>query len=129
VEANAARKRHTPPDALMPTNKLDATRQVLREQVAEREHAEHLLQEGQATIRDLQTKLAHERLDRILRGQSAERVAFVRFVRPPISVSQVEKATQGLAAGKGVRQVARLAGISEASVSRIKSASVACFSC
>ena len=29
-----------------------------------REHAEHLLQEAQATIHDLQTKLAHERLAR-----------------------------------------------------------------
>ena len=32
--------------------------------VAAREHAEHLLQEAQATIHDLQTKLAHERLAR-----------------------------------------------------------------
>ena len=46
------------------TNKLDATRQALREQIEAREQAEHLLQEAQATIRDLQTKLAHERLAR-----------------------------------------------------------------
>jgi hypothetical protein len=45
-------------------NALEAARQGLREQVAAREHAEHLLQEAQATIRDLQTKLAHERLAR-----------------------------------------------------------------
>jgi hypothetical protein len=38
------------------------TRQALRAQVATREHAEHLLQEAQATIHDLQTKLVHERL-------------------------------------------------------------------
>jgi hypothetical protein len=44
------------------TNVLEAARQALREQVAAREHAEHLLQEAQATIHDLQTKLAHERL-------------------------------------------------------------------
>jgi hypothetical protein len=31
------------------TNKLDATRQALREQVAAREHGEHMLQEAQAT--------------------------------------------------------------------------------
>jgi hypothetical protein len=43
-------------------NKLDATRQALREQVTARENAEHRLQEAQATIHDLQTKLAHERL-------------------------------------------------------------------
>ena len=53
----------------------------------------------------------------------------VRFGRPPISSSKVEKAKQGLAAGKGVRQVARLAGISPASCSRIKSALAPCISC
>ena len=46
------------------TNKLEATRQALREQIEAREQAEHLLQEAQATIRDLQTKLAHEKLAR-----------------------------------------------------------------
>jgi hypothetical protein len=46
------------------TNKLDATRQALREQIEARERAEHLLQEAQATIHDLQTKLAHERFAR-----------------------------------------------------------------
>jgi hypothetical protein len=46
------------------TNKLDAAQAALREQIEAREHAETLLREAQATIRDLQTKLAHERLDR-----------------------------------------------------------------
>jgi phosphoenolpyruvate-protein kinase (PTS system EI component) len=46
------------------TNALEAARQALREQVAAREHAEHLLQDAQATIHDLQTKLAHEGLAR-----------------------------------------------------------------
>ena len=45
-------------------NTLEATRQALREQVAVKEHAEHLLQEARATIHDLQTKLGHERLAR-----------------------------------------------------------------
>jgi hypothetical protein len=46
------------------TNKLDATRQALRDQIEARECAEHLLQEAQETIRHLQTELAHERLAR-----------------------------------------------------------------
>jgi hypothetical protein len=46
------------------TNKLEATRQALREQIEVRERVEHLLQEAQATIHDLQTKLAHERFAR-----------------------------------------------------------------
>jgi hypothetical protein len=47
-----------------PGNKLDVTRQALREQIEARERTEHLLQEALATIHDLQTKLAHERLAR-----------------------------------------------------------------
>ncbi len=47
------------------TNKLDATQAALREQIEAREHAETLLQKAQADEPcDLQTKLAHERLDR-----------------------------------------------------------------
>ena len=65
--------------------------------------------------------LRQTRRDRILRGQAAVK-GIVRFGRPPIPVSKVEKARRELAAGKGVRQVARLAGISAASVSRLKNA-------
>jgi DNA invertase Pin-like site-specific DNA recombinase len=68
------------------------------------------------------------RRERILRGQAAARAASVRFGRPRISSAKREKARQGLASGKRVRQVARLAGISAASVSRIKSESVSCIS-
>jgi DNA invertase Pin-like site-specific DNA recombinase len=60
------------------------------------------------------------RRDRILRGQAAARSLSIRFGRPPIAISKLEKAKRELAAGKGVRQVARLAGISAASVSRLK---------
>jgi hypothetical protein len=44
----------------------------------------------------------------------------VRFGRPPIAKAKVMRAKQELAAGKGVRQAARLAGISAASASRLK---------
>ena len=43
-------------------NRIDAARQALREQVAAREQAEHLLQEARTTIQALETKLAHERI-------------------------------------------------------------------
>jgi DNA invertase Pin-like site-specific DNA recombinase len=72
--------------------------------------------------------LRQSRRDRILRGQAAARAASVRFGRPPIPLAKVEKAKQGLAAGKGVRQVARLTGLSPASCSRIKSALAPCIS-
>jgi DNA invertase Pin-like site-specific DNA recombinase len=64
--------------------------------------------------------LRQSRRERILRGQAAARNASVRFGRPPISVIKVDKARQFLAEGNGVRQVARMAGISAASVSRLK---------
>jgi DNA invertase Pin-like site-specific DNA recombinase len=72
--------------------------------------------------------LSQSRRDRILRGQAAARAASVRFGRPPISAFKVERAKQELAAGNGVRKVARLAGISPASCSRIKSALAPCIS-
>ncbi len=61
------------------------------------------------------------RRDRILRGQAAARSLNVKFGRPPLSVTKVQRARDFLAAGKGVREAARLAGISAASVSRVKS--------
>jgi DNA invertase Pin-like site-specific DNA recombinase len=64
--------------------------------------------------------LRQSRRDRILRGQAAARSQSIRFGRPPIPASKVQKAKIGLAAGHGVRHVARLAGISAASVSRLK---------
>jgi DNA invertase Pin-like site-specific DNA recombinase len=73
---------------------------------------------------DVSALLAHHlrqsRRDRILRGQVAARALSIRFGRPPIAKPKAEKARQFLASGKGVRQVAKMAGISPASVSRIK---------
>jgi DNA invertase Pin-like site-specific DNA recombinase len=72
--------------------------------------------------------LRQSRRDRILRGQAIARAAAVRFGRPSIPAAKVERAKQELAAGKGVRKVARLTGISPASCSRIKSASASSMS-
>jgi DNA invertase Pin-like site-specific DNA recombinase len=69
--------------------------------------------------------LHQTRRGRILRGQAAARALSIRFGRPPIAKAKVEKARIALATGKGVRQAARLAGISAASVSRLKNALVA----
>jgi DNA invertase Pin-like site-specific DNA recombinase len=64
--------------------------------------------------------LRQSRRDRILRGQAVARSLKIRFGRPPLSQVQMDKAKRELSAGKGVRQVARLAGISAASVCRLK---------
>ena len=60
------------------TNQLAAARQALREQFAAREDAERALAEVQAANRDLQTKLAHERLARdeaVNRAEAARQAA------------------------------------------------------
>jgi DNA invertase Pin-like site-specific DNA recombinase len=62
------------------------------------------------------------RRGKILRGQAAARALSIRFGRPPISQARQEKARRELTAGKGVREAARIAGISAASVSRLKNA-------
>jgi DNA invertase Pin-like site-specific DNA recombinase len=76
------------------------------------------------SLNDVSVLLAHHlrqsHRDRILRGQTAARSMSIRFGRPPLAKAKAEKAKQYLIAGKGVRQVARLAGISPASVSRLK---------
>jgi DNA invertase Pin-like site-specific DNA recombinase len=68
------------------------------------------------------------RRGRVLCGHAAARAASVRFGRPPIPLSKIQKAKQGLAEGKGVRGAARFAGISAASVSRIKATGDSCIS-
>jgi DNA invertase Pin-like site-specific DNA recombinase len=64
--------------------------------------------------------LRQSRRSKILRGQAAARALSIRFGRPPISTTKAQRAKRELAAGKGVRQVAKIAGISPASVSRIR---------
>ena len=60
------------------TNQLATARQALREQIAAREDAERALADAQSVIRDLQTKLAHERLARdeaVNRAEAARQAA------------------------------------------------------
>lgn len=65
--------------------------------------------------------LHQSRRDRVLRAHAAARAtSTARFGRPRLPAARVEKAKAGLAAGKGIREVTRLAGISPASVSRLK---------
>ena len=64
--------------------------------------------------------LRQSRRSKILRGQASARALSIRFGRPPIAKQKVDRAKQFLASGKGVREVARMAGISPASAARIK---------
>jgi hypothetical protein len=64
-------------DAAAGTNRLEAARQALQAQTAGREQAERRLVEAQATIRELQTQLAHARLarDEAVQRAAAEKQA------------------------------------------------------
>ena len=63
------------PTAATGTNQLDAARQTIRSLSVAREQAERQLAEAQNAVRDLQTKLAHERMakDEAIRRVEAER--------------------------------------------------------
>jgi hypothetical protein len=78
------------------TNQLEAARQTIRGLTAARDQAERQLVEAQATIRDLETKLAHERL---ARDEAAQRVAAER--------EESEKALQSVRAGLEAEMAAR----------------------
>jgi DNA invertase Pin-like site-specific DNA recombinase len=64
--------------------------------------------------------LRQTRRDRIMRGQAAARALSIRFGRPSIPPTKAEKARGALAAGKGIRETARITGVSATSISRIK---------
>jgi len=64
--------------------------------------------------------LRQARRGRILQGLAASRAMSIPCGRPRISRARTEKAERELIAGKGVREAARIAGISAASASRIK---------
>lgn len=64
--------------------------------------------------------LRQSRRGRILQGLAASRAMSIPSGRPRLNRARTEKAARELAAGKGVREAARIAGISAASVSRLK---------
>ena len=90
------------------TNQLDAARQTIRSLTATRERAERSLAEAQATIRDLQTKLMHERMskDEAISRVSSENQATKRAA---------QSAQADLAAERAARRQAE-AALAEAQV-------------
>ena len=72
VAVTVVNRGHVPDDP-GGTNMLESARQALRSAVTARERAERQVEEAQAAIRDLQTKLAHERLARDEAQEAARR--------------------------------------------------------
>ena len=60
--------------------------------------------------------------DRIVAGQQRARAAGVRFGRPPIPVHLLQRVRDELTKGAGIRETARITGVSPAKVLRIKRA-------
>ena len=60
--------------------------------------------------------------DRIVAGQQRARAAGVRFGRPPIPPHSVQRIRDELTSGRGIRETARVTGVSPAKVLRIKRA-------
>jgi len=84
-------------------NPLDAARQTIRALTAAKERSERLLTETQAQVRDLQTKLGHERLakDEVISSVEADRKAVeltLQAVRLELSAEMVarERSEQAL---------------------------------
>ncbi len=86
------------PDGAPATNQLEAARQAFRSETAARERAERLLGEAQATIRDLQTKFAHEHLARDEAIQVVQRAEADKLtVQQTLQTVQAELAAERLA--------------------------------
>ncbi len=66
---------------------------------------------------EMQAALRHEA---VLRGRARARKRGVQFGRPRLPEEKITRARNALAAGAGVRQAARLAGLSPASVVRLR---------
>jgi hypothetical protein len=79
------------------TNQLEVARQTIRSLTAAKEQAERLLGEAQTAIRDLQTKLAHERL---AKDEAVSRTETDRQV----SEQTLQSVQAGLAEERGARR-------------------------
>ena len=90
-------RRDYQPEAAPGTNQLDAARQAIRSETMARQRAERSLEEAQITIRDLRTKLAHERLAKTESLEAAQRAATVeQGVQQTLQSVQAELAAQRL---------------------------------
>ncbi len=99
VPVTVVRRAH---DDAAGTNLLEAARQELREQITVSERTEQLLQEARATIRDLQTKLGHERMANVEAVHRSD--AETRTIRQALQAVQDELATGNAARQKAERE-------------------------
>jgi hypothetical protein len=120
VPVTVVRRTHLPDAAasiVQPAaNQLEAARQTIRSQAAATERAERALNEAHVTIRDLRTKLAHERLAkdeayqlvRRLEGERDAALSSIQDMRVDLATERVgrEKLEQELRRVRESRQAA-----------------------
>jgi hypothetical protein len=101
VPVTVIRRDHQP-DGEHSANQLDAARQAIQSEATAKDRAERLLAEAQAMIRDLQTKLGHERL---AKDEALETVRRLE-TEARVAVHAVEAAEAELAAERLARRTA-----------------------
>ena len=105
-------------DDLTGGNQLEQARQAIRSQATARERAERLLEEAQARIRDLETKLAHERL---ARDEAVQRVAAEKqALEQAAQTARDELATEQEAVGRANAALAAAVEAREQSEQRLR---------
>jgi len=97
------------PTAATGTNQLDAARQTIRSLSVAREQAERHLVEAQNAVRDLQTKLAHERMakDEAIRRVEAERQAVQQTLQSVQAELEAERDARASAEARAVEATVR----------------------
>jgi hypothetical protein len=97
------------PAAATGTNQLDAARQTIRSLSVAREQAERQLSEAQNAVRDLQTKLAHERMakDEAIRRVEAERQAVQQTLQSVQAELEAEREARASAEARAAEAMVR----------------------
>jgi hypothetical protein len=97
------------PTAATGTNQLDAARQTIRSLSVAREQAERQVAEAQNVVRDLQTKLAHERMakDEAIRRVEAEKQAVQQTLQSVQAELEAERDARASAEARAVEATVR----------------------
>jgi hypothetical protein len=107
------------------TNQLEAARQAIRSQAAATERAERSLEEAQAVIHDLQTKLGHERIAKVEAIDAVRRLEADRqTIQQALQTVQAELAAERVARQGAEGRVRKAVADREEAERRLREAEV-----
>jgi hypothetical protein len=125
VPVTVLRRDHHP-DGEAGTNQLDAARQAIRSEATAKERAQRLLEESQAVIRDLQTKLGHERLAKNEALESVQRLETeTRAATHALETAEAELAAERLSRRNAEDALAEALETGQEAEQRIRDANAA----